>query len=68
MDDTFVLDQVERGKIVAQIDRSGEGIQRILLSEDPAGLRAFIHRAGARAFDLENPLPCRRVKPSVAQE
>ena len=68
MDEHFIIEQIESGKIAGQVDRNDGGVQGVRLDADSEKLRELVRRHGDKVFDMKHPLACKRVKPSVAQE
>jgi len=68
MDGEFVADQIERGKIRGKVVRDDGKIRSVLLAADTKTLRDFVHRNGADAFDLEHPMPCKRIEPLIVKD
>lgn len=68
MDEQFIIEQIDAGKIGGKIDSNGGDVQGVMLDVDTEELREFVRRHGDKVFDLEHPLACKRIKPSIAQE
>ena len=68
MDHPFVIEQIENGKIKGKVDHDGERIVGVRLQADGEKLQEFVVRHGEKVFDLNHPLPCKRVGPSVAEQ
>ena len=68
MDDSFVIEQIESGKIDGRVDRDDGRITGVLLEATGEELKKFVGRHGDKVFDLKHPLACKRIGISVAQE
>ena len=68
MDDAFVVDQIESGKVSGKVDRDDGEIKGVMLDLKPQALREFLLRHGDKVFDLQHPLACKRIDPSIAKE
>jgi hypothetical protein len=68
MDDIYLIEQIDGGKIEGEVNRKDGKVQNIILHADGPALRKWLQRVGDKAFDTKHPLPCRRVKPSITKD